>query len=321
MKSKVLVILFIILLFACKPKNSNNNIQINQQSDTDNFTDTIINSDEYKTPVHKIKKVMFDTILYFQSIERIFEDEFYLIFKNDSNTEVKFYFIPRFRKQIKYNFISESEGDFISNTQLEGKKFKISYSKKKQVTFDGETIDSRIIESIELLDSIFDENKDKLYIRMEIEAANLMDRLQSINWEEALRNDSSDILYEEDFRYEHVKCIQKVFIGMHDCSDDSVFRAYYSDRTIITGGTEPSLIWTLDFTIPTLNISKGEHKESILAKLGRPSYDFDSILVYPKYIPDAIVEIEGGNNYDDTVFLIFKNDKLIGIIATFYYLC
>ena len=324
MRYKVFVILCTSILFACKPKateikNDSEKIEVIEH---DSITDTLSEEIGSKRTIKQRKKKTKDTTVYFQTIERIFEDEFNLIFANDSNDIVKFFFVPGLNQDNNYSFISESEGDFVSNLQLEGKKFKITYSIEKYLTFDGESKDYKIIESILLLDTLKNETADQLYLRMERELTQLQSYIANINWEEAVRIDTANILYEEDFRYQHINQIHKTFIEINDCAKDSFFVEYYSDRTIKIEGTDPIIMWTLDFSVPTLNIKHGEPKNSIIEKLGIPSYDFDSILVYPKYIPDVIVENEGGGtNFDDTVFLIFKNDRLIGIIASFYYLC
>lgn len=320
MKIFVIILLIAFTTIGCKHQNSE---QVKSSaSDYVILIDSIEVSKDPSLPSPPARnvKVYCDSSLTFKGIESIFEDEFYLLFENAKGKKIRFYCVAGSKKLEDNPFLIESEGFFIANPKMEEKQFIIKYKSIMQENFVGEVEHTSEIISIHMLFDTIENIPDKVIEKLDQKIIMLKSYLQNIDWEKATRNDSCTILYEDDFMYRHNVLLRKDFIGFNDCSGDSVFKSYYADRTVHVEGTEPVIYWACDFVLPSLNLRVNNKKEDIIAKLGLPGYDFDSILVYPKYVPDAITEMENGKKYDDTVFFIFEDNKLIGIIATFYFI-
>lgn len=324
MKYYVFLVFLLIPVVSCKTDSYTTDTLLLDTSVPPVNMDTSNDKEEVILFKHKTKTASYsvDTLLNFISVKNIFEDEFCLIFENSSKQTIEFYYIAGMNPDLKYGLIIESEGRYIGNPKYENKKFRVIYTNVEQENFVGERKFINKILDLELIESKENEEfSDSLIIKLKKYTLFFNNYIRNINLKGQERNDSCAILYEEDFIFNHKKILTSEFVGINYCSGDSIFSTYYSDGTVQTDSTRPSIFWVGNFVLPTLNIRSGSHKEEILVKLGQSSYDMDSILIYPKYIPEKIVELEGGDGYDDTVFFIFESNRLIGIIATFHIIC
>lgn len=114
--------------------------------------------------------------------------------------------------------------------------------------------------------------------------------------------------------------LQKEFTKIEDCAGDSLFDAFYKSGLIVQGGLGDELYFVGKFYTKNKLLYSGMTKTQVAKLIGLPYKENRMIMVYKKELLPETAELIG-SKFDESVVLIFENNKLIAIWVKFFMMC